>query len=147
MNQCVPLAHYLACFAKQRTSGLQQRIERCLGFRPFLMLSSSEGTPHRQWTDGVDDDPAAGRVYGDSGCSGHRTNPPSPAHSCLSRTEIGSFLQADRQRDANFTVYLQTNSILRSDKWLYVPSDRSPWLIHHCVDWKEADLVVITAQS
>lgn len=44
MNQCVPLAHYLACFAKQRSSGLRQRIERCLGFRPFLMLSSSEGT-------------------------------------------------------------------------------------------------------
>lgn len=73
------------------------------------------GDPHIHWTDGVDDDPAAGRVYGDSGCSGHRTEPPSPAHSCLSRTEIGSYLQADRQRHANFTVYLQTNAILCSD--------------------------------
>lgn len=36
------------------------------------------GHPHRHWSDGVDDDPAAGRVYGDSGCSGPRTKPSFP---------------------------------------------------------------------
>lgn len=122
--------------------------DRTLSWVPSVPDASFlRGNPHTHWTDGVDDDPAAGRVYGDSGCSGLRRNPPSPAHSSLSRTEIGSYLQADRQQDANFTVYLQTNAILCSDKWLYVPSDSSPWLIHHCGDWKEADLVVITAQS
>lgn len=44
MNQCVPLAHYLACFAKQRTSGLRQRNKRSLGFWSLPDASSSEGT-------------------------------------------------------------------------------------------------------
>lgn len=77
MNQCVPLAHYLACFAKQRTSGLRQRIKRGLEFRPFPMFFSC-GDLHIDRTNGVDDDPAVGRVYGNSGCSGHRTKTPSP---------------------------------------------------------------------
>lgn len=46
-----------------------------------------------------------------------------------------------------FTVYLQTDQIRCSDKRLYVPSDTRSWLIHHYGDRKEANLVVITAQS
>lgn len=47
MNQGVPLAHSLACFAKQRTSGLRRRDKR----RPGSVLpgaSSSQGPAHKR---------------------------------------------------------------------------------------------------
>lgn len=58
MNQCVPLAHYLALPARQRTSGLRQRVKHGLGSRLFPMLSSSKamcpsmGKCRRWWTSG-----------------------------------------------------------------------------------------------
>lgn len=59
MNQCIPLAHYLACFAKQRTSGLRQQNQRSVGFCPFPMLLPPSGPAHklgkrrRWWASGV----------------------------------------------------------------------------------------------
>lgn len=41
MNHRVPLAHYLARSAKQRTWGLRQRLKRGLGSRPLPLFSVS----------------------------------------------------------------------------------------------------------
>lgn len=76
MNQCVPLAHYLACSAKQRTSGLRHRVQTVL----VPVLSFLREDAHVDWTNGVDDEPAVGRVSGDSDCSGPTNLPLSPSH-------------------------------------------------------------------
>lgn len=100
MNHCVPLAHYLACFAKQRTSGLRQRNKRSLGFCPFPMLLPPRGPAHklgkrrRWWASGG----ASLRWFRQQRVLDV------PSFSCfqLPRTEIGSYLRADHQRDASF---------------------------------------------
>lgn len=54
------------------------------------------GDLHIDWTNGVDDDdPAVGRDYGDSGCSGHRTKTPS-ARSQLSLSHRDRILSPGR---------------------------------------------------
>ena len=77
MNQCIPLAHYVACSARQRVSACS-RVEHGLGPRPFL---SATGCARPQ-TNEVADESARWRVSGESGCSGP-TNPPSEYLSLL----------------------------------------------------------------
>lgn len=103
MNQCVPLAHYLACSAKQHTSGLRQRIKHGPGSRPFPSLSSHREDAHVDWANVVDDEPAVGRVSGDSDCSGP-TNLPLSLSACSGSplTQMGSYLWLNHQRAASF---------------------------------------------
>lgn len=87
MNQCVPLAHYLAYFAKQRTSGCGSGTNAVSGSVPsrsfFLRgdrtLTGQKASRMTQQGWGW----RGARVYGDSDSSARWTKPPSPVFSCL----------------------------------------------------------------
>lgn len=59
MNQCVPLAHYGACSAGQRTSGLRQRQADTgleVPYRPLAPLPPPEKMRGRSDVDGDEED-------------------------------------------------------------------------------------------
>lgn len=122
MNQCVPLAHYLACSAKQRTSGLRQRIKHGLGSGPVPLLSSNEWMCAQTGQTASMNEPAVGRVSGDSHCSGP-TNLPLwlSAFAGPPLTQIASTLWLNHQRGASFHRLL-ADEYLSCKKGLFVTS-------------------------
>lgn len=116
MNQRVPLAHYLARPAEQRASGLRQRVEHGLGSVPSRCFLPPRGCA-RRWANVVvvvD----AGRVSGDSDCSGPINPPPptlllspSPLRSLSARYPLTQKASHLRAHQANYWRNIPTSAL------------------------------------